>query len=253
MIKINLKNKVVLITGGYRGIGSVFAKTYAKANAVIFIAARKIKKCEKVALEWSQKYSTTVKAVFLDVSDINNVKKVIDAIKDEYGHIDILVNAAGISGIQKPTIELTNGEFDEVFNIDFKGTLFVSQEVAKIMIAQNSGKIINIASILGKTAAPYMTGYCVSKSAVIQLTKVLALELAKYNIQVNVVCPGYFLTDINKAFFESERGKTYIKEKIPLKRVGNVDELESTALYLATAPAFLTGSEVVIDGAQTII
>jgi NAD(P)-dependent dehydrogenase (short-subunit alcohol dehydrogenase family) len=190
---------------------------------------------------------------YLDVSNKESVQETVNMVSSEFHTIDILINAAGISGVQKPIIDLNEDEFDEVFNIDLKGTLFVCQAVSRLMIEQNSGKIINIASVLGKIATPYMAGYCISKASVIQLTKVMALELARHNVQVNVICPGYFLTDINKAFFESERGKRYIKERIPLKRLGKLEEIESTIIYLSSAPAFLTGAEIVIDGAQTVI
>ena len=248
-----MNNKTAIITGGYRGIGSVFTRTLAKMGTNVVIAARNKEACQKLAKEVTDLYHVKALGEFLDVSKRKSVKELVSKVVSEFGRIDILINAAGIAGVQKPTVELDEEEFDEVFNIDFKGTLFCSQEVAKIMIKQNSGKIVNIASILGKVATPYMTGYCVSKASVIQLTKVMALELARYNIQVNVLCPGYFLTDINKAFFETAKGKQYIKERIPLKRVGNLEELESTVVFLATAPAFLTGAEIVIDGAQTII
>ncbi len=250
---MKMNNKTAIITGGYRGIGSVFTRTLAKMGTNVVIAARNKEACQKLAKEVTDLYHVKALGEFLDVSKRKSVKELVSKVVSEFGRIDILINAAGIAGVQKPTVELDEEEFDEVFNIDFKGTLFCSQEVAKIMIKQNSGKIVNIASILGKVATPYMTGYCVSKASVIQLTKVMALELARYNIQVNVLCPGYFLTDINKAFFETAKGKQYIKERIPLKRVGNLEELESTVVFLATAPAFLTGAEIVIDGAQTII
>ena len=121
------------------------------------------------------------------------------------------------------------------------------------MIKQKSGKIINIASVAGKRVLPRMGGYCVSKAAVIQLTKIMALELMPYNIQVNALCPGYFLTDMNKEFFNTEQGRQFIKQKIPIRRVSSLDELSSTALYLATAPPSMTGAEIIIDGGITII
>jgi NAD(P)-dependent dehydrogenase (short-subunit alcohol dehydrogenase family) len=120
------------------------------------------------------------------------------------------------------------------------------------MVKQKSGKIINVASILGKISARNMAGYCASKAAVIQLTRVMALELMRDNIQVNALCPGYILTDFNRDFFDSEVGKGLIKKMIPLNRVGRLDELKSTALYMATCPAFMTGVEIYIDGGHTI-
>ena len=249
----DLKGKVALITGGYRGIGEVFARTLAKTGVNVAIAARNRSGCVQLADELENSYGIKAIGEAVDVVKKESVKELVSKVADEFNHIDILVNSAGVSGVQKPTVELEEDELDYVFSVDFKGTLFCSQEAAKLMMKQNGGKIINVASIAGKLAIPYMAGYCVSKASVIQLTRVMALELARYNIQVNALCPGYFLSDMNKEFFESKKGKQYINERIPLKRLGDLKELESTVIYLASAPAYLTGTEIVIDGAQSII
>ncbi len=249
----DLNGKVALITGGYKGIGGVFSRVLSEAGADVVIAARNKDACKKTAEELRDKYNINATGRYVNVASKESVKELLSFIEEEFGKIDILVNAAGISGVEKPTVELTEEEFDRVFNVDFKGTLFCSQEAAKIMIKQKSGKIINVSSLGGKFAIPNLTSYSVSKAGVLQLTKAMALELARYNIQVNALCPGYFLTDMNRDFFESDRGKQYIKERIPIRRVGRLEELETTALYLATAPPFLTGTEIIIDGAQSII
>ncbi len=249
----NLNGKVAIVTGGYKGIGSVFSRVLSEAGAIVVIAARNENACKKLAKDLEEKNDTKAVGAYLDVGKKGSVKELVSYVEKEYGRIDILVNAAGISGVEKPTVELTEEEFDQTFNVDFKGTLFCSQEVAKVMMKQKSGRIINVSSVGGKFAIPYLAAYSVSKAGVLQLTKAMALELGRYNIQVNALCPGYFLTDMNKDFFESERGKQYIKERIPLRRVGKLEELESTVLYLATAPPFLTGTEITIDGAQSII
>jgi len=249
----DLKGKVALITGGYRGIGEIFTKTLAKAGVNVAIAARNKDRCAQLADELEAAYGIKAIGVAVDVVKKESVRELVSRVSDEFKHIDILINSAGVSGVQKPTVELEEEELDYVFNVDFKGTLFCSQEVAGLMMKQNGGKIINVASIAGKLAIPYMAGYCISKASVIQLTRVMALELARYNIQVNALCPGYFLSDMNKEFFESKRGRQYINERIPLKRLGDLRELESSVIYLASAPAYLTGTEIVIDGAQSII
>ena len=249
----NLSGKVAIVTGGYKGIGSVFSRVLSEAGVNVVIAARNEDACKRLAKDLKEENGTKAVGAYLDVGKKESVKELVSYVEKEYGRIDILVNAAGISGVEKPTVELTEEEFDKTFNVDFKGTLFCSQEVAKVMMKQKSGRIINVSSVGGKFAIPYLAAYSVSKAGVLQLTKAMALELARYNIQVNALCPGYFLTDMNKDFFESERGKQYIKERIPLRRVGKLEELETTVLYLATAPAFLTGTEITIDGAQSII
>lgn len=250
---MHLKGKNAIITGGYRGIGLTGAQALAKNGCNVAIGARNFQACQKISEDLKSEFNIDAVPFYIDVSNPKSVEEAVLEVSSHIKTIDILINAAGISGVQKPVVELEENEFDEVFNIDFKGTFFTSKAVAKIMINQNSGKIINIASILGKIAAPYMLGYCASKAAVLHLTKVMALELARYNIQVNAICPGYFLTDINRDFFDTQRGKQYIQERIPLKRLGQLEELESTIVYLSSTPAFLTGAEIVIDGAQTII
>jgi gluconate 5-dehydrogenase len=181
------------------------------------------------------------------------VDRVVQEIAAELGRIDILVNSAGIPGSEKAVLKMSDEDLDEVMNVDFRGTFLVSRAVARVMIEQKSGKIINVSSILGKIAARNMAGYCASKAAVIQLTRVMALELLRDNIQVNALCPGYIQTEFNRDFFASDTGKGLVRKMIPLNRVGSLDELKSTVLYLGTCPAFLTGVELYVDGGHTII
>jgi NAD(P)-dependent dehydrogenase (short-subunit alcohol dehydrogenase family) len=248
-----MEGKVVFITGGYRGIGLALAETYAEAGANLAIAARNLPRSQAVAERLQNDYAIKATAKSMDVRDSKSVDRTVQEIADEFGRIDVLVNCAGIPGSEKPVIRMTDEDLDEVMNVDFRGTFLVSRAVAQIMVGQKSGKIINVSSILGKISARNMTGYCASKAAVLQLTRVMALELMRDNIQVNAICPGYFLTDFNASFFESETGKGLIKKMIPMNRVGQVDELKSLALYLATSPAFMTGSEIYIDGGHTIV
>jgi NAD(P)-dependent dehydrogenase (short-subunit alcohol dehydrogenase family) len=249
----SLKGKTALITGGYKGIGRSIAETYAEAGADVAVVARNLLGCQEAAREIAGKYGVKAVGKSLDVNDSKMVDRVVQEIVSELGRIDILVNSAGIPGSEKPVLKMTDEDMDAVMNVDFRGTFLVSRAVAQVMIKQKSGKIVNVSSILGKIAARNMAGYCASKAAVIQLTRVMALELLRDNIQVNALCPGYILTEFNRDFFESEAGKGLIKKMIPLNRVGTLDELKSTALYLATCPAFLTGAELYIDGGHTII
>lgn len=249
----SLKGKTAFITGGYKGIGKLFAETYAEAGADIAIFARNLARCRAEAKDIEDRYGVRAVGRSMDVHDSMEVDAVVNEIIDEFGKIDILVNCAGISGSEKPVIETSDEEMDDVMNVDFRGTFLVSRTVAKEMVKRRSGKIINVSSILGKISARNMAGYCASKAAVIQLTRVMALELMRDNIQVNVLCPGYFLTDFNETFFESEVGKKMVKKMIPIGRVGNLAELKSTALYLGTCPAFLTGAELCVDGGHGIV
>jgi NAD(P)-dependent dehydrogenase (short-subunit alcohol dehydrogenase family) len=249
----SLKGKTALVTGGYKGIGRAIAETYAEAGADVAVVARNLLGCQEAAREIAATFGVKAVGKSLDVNDSKMVDRVVQEIVGELGRIDILVNSAGIPGSEKPVLKMTDTDMDEVMNVDFRGTFLVSRAVAQVMIKQKAGKIVNVSSILGKIAARNMAGYCASKAAVIQLTRVMALELLRDNIQVNALCPGYILTEFNRDFFESEAGKGLVKKMIPLNRVGTLDELKSTALYLATCPTFMTGAELYIDGGHTII
>lgn len=249
----SLEGKTAVITGGYKGIGLAIAETFAEAGANIALAARNLAGCQTTAEKINSVHGVKAIGLAMDVNDSKKVDAVVQAVVAEFGRIDILVNSAGISGNEKPVLKMTDEDLDDVMNVDFRGTFLTSRAAARIMIKQQSGRIINISSILGKIAARNMAGYCASKAAVIQLTRVMALELMQDNIQVNVLCPGYFLTDFNKDFFESEKGIRFVKKMIPLNRVGQLEELRSTALYLATCPPFMTGSEIYVDGGHTIL
>lgn len=248
----SLKGQRAMITGGYKGIGRLFAEIYAEAGAQVAIVARSLEGCQGAADELSQKFQVKCVGKSMDVCNTDEVSRVVEEIIDELGQIDILVNSAGIPGTQQSFLEMSDKDMSEVMDVDFNGIFVTSRAVAKHMITRKTGKIINISSVLGKVAARNMSGYCASKAAVIHLTKVMALELLRDNIQVNVLCPGYFVTDFNRDFLESEIGKSMIKKMIPLNRAGNLNELKSTALYLATCPAFLTGAELSVDGGHII-
>lgn len=249
----SLEDKVAFITGGYRGIGRMFAETYAAAGADVALVARNLSGCKSVAKEIADKYGVKAIGKSMDVRDSRTVNAVVHEVIKEFGKIDILVNSAGIPGSEKPVLNMSDEDMDDVMNVDFRGTFLVSRAVAKEMVKQKSGKVINVSSILGKISARNISGYCASKAAVIQLTRVMALELIYDNIQVNALCPGYFLTEFNRDFFESEAGKKLIKKMIPMRRVGRLEELKSAALFLATCPSFMTGAELYIDGGHSII
>ena len=162
------------------------------------------------------------------------------------------VHGRKVWGIKEP-FPVWSGVLATAGNVVFYGTFFVSRSVGLIMARRKTGKIINVTSVLSKIAARNMAGYCASKAAVIQLTRVMALELMKDNVQVNAIGPGYIVSDINRKFLESNVGKQLIEQKTPMKRAGTLEEMRSTALYLATCPPFLTGAEISIDGGHTIV
>lgn len=250
----SLKGKTALITGGYRGIGLAISEVFAEAGAKLAIAARSGDICKSTAARIETEFGVEAYGLAVDVQDSHQIDRALEEIIARFGKIDILVNCSGIDSSHKPFTEITEEDMNNVMKTNFHGTFLVSKAVVRKMIKHKRGKVINIASILGKAAAANMAAYCVSKAAIIQLTRVMALDLMRFNIQVNALCPGYFLTDINREYFESDpTAEKFIRKVIPMNRMGQVDELKSSALYLATCPSFLTGSEIYVDGGSTLI
>lgn len=246
----SLEGKTALITGGSSGIGRTFAETYAQLGAAVAIVARNDEKARQAAAEIAASSGARVIAKAASVSDSAAVDKVVGEVVAEFGRVDILVNSAGIADSGKPVVATADEEFDRVMAVNLRGTFVVSRAVAREMIRQKSGKIINIASLAAKRAVPKMSVYSAGKAAVVQLTRSMALELLRYNIQVNALCPGYFLTNINRDFFSSAAGRQVIEKTMPMRRLGELEELRSTAVYLATCPPFLTGVDLYLDGGQ---
>ena len=248
----DLTGKVAIVTGGYQGIGRGIAEGLAEAGSDVVICARNYDRCVDACSE-IEKLGAKTLPIRCDISKTEEVKKLVSETLKEMGRINILVNNAGVGGSEKPIIEMSDEDWDHAVNIDLRGAFLCSREAAKEMIKQGGGKIINVSSIAGFIAMANMSAYCASKGGLLQLTKVMALEFIRYNIQVNALCPGYFLTPLNRTFFESEVGQKIIKKNIPMGRLGNPEELKGTAIYLASsATDFMTGSAVVIDGGQLL-
>ena len=248
----DLTGKVAIITGGYQGIGRGIAEGLAEAGSDIVICARNLDRCAEACSE-IKKLGVKTLPIRCDITKTEEVKKLVSETVNEMGKIDILVNNAGVGGSEKPIIEMTDEDWDHAVSVDLKGPFLCTREAAKEMIKQGGGKIINVSSIAAFIAMANMSAYCASKGGILQLTKVMALEFIRYNIQVNALCPGYFLTPMNRKFFESEAGQKIIKKNIPMGRLGNPEELKGTAIYLASsATDFMTGSAILIDGGQLL-
>jgi NAD(P)-dependent dehydrogenase (short-subunit alcohol dehydrogenase family) len=248
----NLTGKVAIVTGGYQGIGRGIAEGLAEAGSDVVICARNYDRCVDACSE-IEKLGVKTLPIRCDISKTEEVKSLVSETVKEMGKINILVNNAGVGGSEKPVIEMSDEDWDHAVNIDLRGAFLCAREVTKEMIKQGGGKIINVSSIAGFIAMANMSAYCASKGGLLQLTKVMALECIRYNIQVNALCPGYFLTPLNRTFFESEVGQKIIKKNIPMGRLGSPEELKGTAIYLASsATDFMTGSAIVIDGGQLL-
>lgn len=247
--RFSVQGKVVLITGASSGFGAHFARVLADEGAKVGLAARRVDALESVAADIRASGGTAA-TVKLDVADGASVRQAVQAIADALGRIDVLVNNSGVS-IGKSLLEQTEQDFDAVLDVNLRGAFLVATEVARRMRADGKGgSIINIESILSFRQAGHIAPYAASKAALTQLTKSMALELARYNIRVNGIAPGYFATDINKEFFDTDSGATMIK-RMPARRLGKLEELEGPLLLLASdASSYMSGTTIVVDGAH---
>ena len=245
----SLTGKRALVTGASGGLGAHFATVLAKAGAAVALAARRADACESHAAAIIAAGGSAI-SVALDVSSAASVRKAVAETADRLGGIDILVNNAGIAHTI-PALDLSEDAWDQVIDVNLKGAFLTAQAVARGMQA-TGGTIINIASILGLRVAGQVSAYATSKAGLIQLTRSLALEWARYGIRVNALCPGYVITDINRDFFATEAGKTIIR-RIPMRRIAEPSDLDGPLLLLASdAGAYLTGIELPVDGGHLI-
>ena len=249
----DLSGKVAIITGGATGIGRGISDGLADAGATVVLCARRLNVLEEACKEISERTGAKTMPHRLDITSTDEINTLVTDVVAEFGHIDILVNNAGVGGSEKPVLEMSEQDWDTTVNTDLRGIFVLSQAVGKQMAKQGTGgKVINVASIGGELVFPNMSAYCASKGGVIQLTKVMALEWGRYNIQVNAILPGYFETPMNTHFFATDVGKKIIKKNIPVNRLGQKEEMRGLAVYLASeASSFMTGSAVIIDGGQT--
>lgn len=243
MLTADLSGKTALITGASSGFGAHFARILASNGARVIVAARRTDLLAALVKE-IEGAGGRASALALDVSDPDAVKEAFQAM----GAIDIVVNNAGVSGASR-SIETPAEEWRWVYGVNVDGLFFVSQAAAHAMIAaETGGSIINIASITGQRPNAGNAAYSSSKAAVEHLTRCLALDWARHSIRVNAIAPGYFETDINREFLDSDFGQKMIK-RIPQRRTGEMRELSGPLLLLASeAGSYMTGSCITVDG-----
>ena len=244
----NLEGRTALITGAASGLGKHFAKTLHQAGAFVIISARRTEKLEKLKAELGDK----CELFKLDVTSEESVSELKSNIESANLQLDILINNAGTSDPQRFK-DLSEESWNYVLETNLNGAFRVAKMATDLMLKnKKGGSIINIASILGQRVGLNLASYATSKSALIQLTKSMALELARSNIRVNALAPGYILTEINDDFFATEEGQNYIK-KIPMNRLGLEEDLDGALLLLSSdASSFMTGSVINIDGGHLI-
>ncbi len=244
----SLHGRTALVTGASGGLGLHFAKVLYEAGAKVILAARRADRIEAEAARLGERAG----AVPMDVSDNESIAHGLDRIAEAHGICDIVVNNAGISG-HSVALKMEPDEWDDVVRVNLRGPFFVARDAARRLVeAKKPGSIINIASILGLRGLAGVPAYMATKAGLLHLTRSLALELARYQIRVNAICPGYFRTDISGDFLKSEFGQAMVK-RIPQRRLGELQDLNGPLLLLASeAGAHMTGATVVVDGGHTI-
>jgi len=255
-IEINFEGKIALITGASSGLGARFAKVLAKAGAQVVLASRRVERLKELRAE-IEADGGAAHVVALDVTDYASIKSAIAHAETEAGPIDILINNSGVSTTQR-LVDVTPDDYNYVMDTNQRGSFFVAQETAKRMIARYKGdqrkqhRIINIASVAGLRVLPQIGIYCMSKAAVIHMTKAMAVEWGKYGINVNAICPGYISTEINQEYFDTEQGQKLI-DILPRKRVGTPEDLDGLLLLLAAEESrFLNGAIVTADDGMSV-
>lgn len=250
-IEVNFEGKIALITGASSGLGARFAKVLAQAGAQVVLASRRVDRLKELRAE-IEAGGGAAHVVTLDVTDYASIKSAIAHAETEAGPIDILVNNSGVSTTQR-LVDVTPEDYAYVMDTNQRGAFFVAQETAKRMIARAKGdpkkqhRIINIASVAGMRVMPQIGIYCISKAAVIHMTKSMAVEWGRYGINVNAICPGYIGTEINAEHFNSEQGQQLIN-MLPRRRVGKPEDLDGLLLLLAAEEShFINGSIVSAD------
>ena len=247
----DLTGKTAIVTGGGRGLGKQIAETYAEAGANVVVCSRKVDACEEVSKQLKEMGVGSI-ALQCDVSNPDDVKHVVDETLKEFGQIDILVNNSGATW-GAPFLEMPLDKWEKVMNVNATGTFIFSKAVAGHMMERKQGKIINIASVAGfigmEEGLMDAVGYSASKGAVISFTRDLGVKLAKYNIQVNGIAPGWFPTKMSTGLLDKV-GEKFLEQN-PSNRFGTDHDLKGAALFLATkASDYVVGQTIVVDGGQ---
>jgi len=251
---IDLSGRIAFITGASSGLGAQFARTLASAGAAVVLASRRVDKLKELRAIIDGE-GGDAHVIELDVTDHASIKSAVAHAETEVGSIDILINNSGVSTTQRIQ-DVSPDEYDFMFDTNVKGAFFVAQEVGKRMLARakgtapgsyTGGRIVNIASMAGLRPLPQIGVYCMSKSAVIAMTKSMAIEWGKYGINVNALCPGYIDTEINHHHWQTEAGQKLV-QMLPRKRVGHPKDLDALLVTLCSDQShFINGAVIAAD------
>ncbi|MDD5031022.1 MAG: SDR family oxidoreductase [Rhodoferax sp.] len=251
---LDLSGRVAFITGASGGLGAQFARTLSAAGAAVVLASRRVEKLKELRAQIDGE-GGDAHVIELDVTDLASIKSAVAHAETEVGSIDILVNNSGVSTTQRIQ-DVSERDYDFVFDTNVKGAFFVAQEVGKRMLARaqgaapgsfTGGRIINVASMAGLRVLPKIGIYCMSKSALIQMTRAMALEWGKFGINVNAICPGYIDTELNHTHWQTEAGQKLV-QMLPRKRVGQPQDLDALLVMLCSDQShFINGAVISAD------
>ncbi len=248
----SLANKIALITGGTRGIGRAISLRLAQAGADIAVCAKRTDTFTAFNNEIAQlgRKSITLQA---DVGAMEDIDKMVNSVKEEFGRIDILVNNAAVSPFRGPVLEATERLWDKIISVNLKGAFFLSLATGKLMVEQGSGNIINISSTGGIKPDPYLAVYSISKAGMLMMTKMLATEWGKYNIRVNAIAPSFIRTRFSQPIWDNPEVMARVKEQTPLQRIGEPEEVADAALFLASdASSYISGQTIIVSGGSYV-
>ena len=250
----DLNNRVAVITGASSGLGKQMSKGFAKQGASLALLARRIEKLEEIKKEL-ETYGVKVLVIKCDVTSTTDIENAAKKVEEEFNKVDILVNCAG-SSKDKGVLDMNDEEWDFTINTDLTSVFKVTRSFANIMKKNNYGRIINIASmygLVGNDEIPTIA-YHSSKGGVVNFTRAAAAELAKYNITVNSICPGYFYTELTKEVLDTDKFQEFAKTHVPMKRYGKEGELNAAAIFLSSDEAsYVTGVILPVDGGYTCV
>ncbi|WP_110685592.1 glucose 1-dehydrogenase [Salinicola aestuarinus] len=249
----DIRDRLALVTGSTRGLGHALAHGLAERGARVVLHGRDLATVQAAATELGERTGATVSAVAFDVTDSQAVATALEALVERHGVPDILVNNAGLQK-RAPFTEFDPGEWDAVIATNLSSAFYVARALTPKMAARGSGKIVNLGSVQSRLARETIAPYAASKGGVAMLTQGMAADLARYNIQVNCLSPGYFQTDMNRALWQDESFDAWIEQRTPAARWGQVEELVGTLIYLcSSASNFVSGQNILVDGGMTSV
>ncbi|WP_105031915.1 SDR family oxidoreductase [Arthrobacter ruber] len=249
----DITDRLALVTGSSRGLGHALATGLARAGARVIVHGRDTDTVTDAARMMREATGTAPATTTFDVTDVEAVEQGITSLVAEHGVPDILVNNAGVQR-RAPFNDFEPADWDDIVTTNLSSVFYVSQQVTRGMAERGSGKVINIGSVQSMLARQTIAPYSATKGAVAMLTKGMAADLARFNIQVNAISPGYFATDMNRALVEDEAFNTWVINRTPAQRWGSLDELVGTLVYLASdASTFVSGQNIFVDGGMTSV